>query len=180
MNHKSSMLAYSALLTAMCTAATIALPIPLVTGGYLNAGDIIIVVTALLFGPLPASIVGSFGGSIADIITGYVIFAPGTFIAKGLSGLLIGLVWKKSKSKRLIVSVGASLCGASLMTLLYFVYEAFILRFGLAAAAEIPANLLQGTVGTAGGIVLYRALYQIPRLRLLSQHSLHNKNEPRP
>ena len=51
------------------------------------------------------------------------------------------------------------------MALGYFAYETVILRYGIGAAAAIPANLMQGLVGVIVAVVLFRLLYQVPALR---------------
>ena len=50
MDHRIKRLVYLSLLSALCCVATMAIPIPTPTGGYLNAGDIIVVFTARLAG----------------------------------------------------------------------------------------------------------------------------------
>ena len=52
MNQKLRNLVYTAMLMALCCVATLVIKIPTVTGGYLNAGDIVVVLAALLAGPL--------------------------------------------------------------------------------------------------------------------------------
>ena len=51
------------------------------------------------------------------------------------------------------------------MVLGYFAYEMIILKVGAGAAAAIPANLMQGLVGVAASVVLFRLLWQVPALR---------------
>ena len=48
MNQKLRNLVYTAMLMALCCVATLVIKIPTVTGGYLNAGDIVVVLAALL------------------------------------------------------------------------------------------------------------------------------------
>lgn len=180
MDRKSGMLVHLALLTALCAVATMVIPIPTVTGGYLNAGDIIIVMTALLAGPFYAATAGSIGSAAADLLSGYTIFAPASFIAKGLSGFLIGWIWRRYAKKSTPKALFASLCGELTIAACYFLYEAWVLGFGWGAAAEIPANLLQGAVGTVGGIALYHALYRVPPIRSYSDQLIYGSKKPRP
>ena len=63
---------------------TIAIPIP-ATSGYFNFGETLIYVAALLFGPFVGAIAGA-GASLADLLLGYGIFAPGTLVIKGVEG----------------------------------------------------------------------------------------------
>ena len=153
-------LVYLSLLAALCCAATMAIPIPTPTGGYLNAGDLIVVFTALLAGPVWGGISMGVGSMLADLFAGYAVFAPGTLLAKGLAAVATGLLYRRTR--RPVVS---AMCGELVMAALYFFYEALALGFGLGAAAEIPANLLQGAVGVAGGAALWHAMRKLPQLR---------------
>ena len=45
----------TAVLAALTAIATMVIPIPIPGGGYANAGDIVILITAFLLGPLPAA-----------------------------------------------------------------------------------------------------------------------------
>ena len=71
----SRQLARLSLLTALVTAVTLLVRIPLpATDGYVNIGDSIIVAAALLFGPRVGGLAGGFGSALADLLGGY---APG-------------------------------------------------------------------------------------------------------
>ncbi len=71
MNQKLRNLVYTAMLMALCCVATLVIKIPTVTGGYLNAGDIVVVLAALLAGPLYGGVAAGFGSGLADVISGY-------------------------------------------------------------------------------------------------------------
>lgn len=169
MDQKVKKLVYLALMNALCTVATMAIPIPTPTGGYLNAGDIVVVLTALLAGPFYGGIVAGVGSALADLLAGYAIYAPGTFLAKGAAAVLTGLVFRVFPRKRAPEAVASAAAGELIMVLGYFVYEALLLGFGAGAVAEIPDNLLQGTAGVAGGVMLYLALMRIPEIRAFSE-----------
>jgi uncharacterized membrane protein len=65
-------------------------PIP---PGYINFGDTVIIVAAILLGKNSGFIAGAFGSALADaIVPGGIIFAPVTFIVKGLEGYLVGRI----------------------------------------------------------------------------------------
>ena len=83
MNQKLRNLVYTAMLMALCCVATLVIKIPTVTGGYLNAGDIVVVLAALLAGPLYGGVAAGFGSGLADVISGYMSYAPGTLVVKG-------------------------------------------------------------------------------------------------
>jgi uncharacterized membrane protein len=67
------------------------------TGGYFNLGETMIYLAALTANPLTAAIAGGIGASLADVTTGYGIFAPGTLVIKFTEGYVAGFLVKKSK-----------------------------------------------------------------------------------
>ncbi|MHA2059380.1 MAG: ECF transporter S component [Candidatus Ranarchaeia archaeon] len=78
-------------MTALVTAATMLfqLSIPSTTG-YFNLGEAMVYITALTFGPYIGGFAGGIGSMMADLLTGYVIFAPATLISKGIEGTVVG------------------------------------------------------------------------------------------
>ena len=52
----------------------------------------------------------------------------------------------------------SAICAELIMLVGYFLYEAFVLQYGLAAAANIPFNAVQGAFGIALSLVLYEVL----------------------
>ena len=163
MHNKTRIIIFLALLTALCCVATMAIPIPTPTGGYLNAGDIVVVFSALVAGPVWGGISAGVGSMLADILGGYAIYAPGTLIAKGLAALITGLVFRRSKKV-----IPAAICGELAMAAVYFAYEGLALGFGLGASVEIPGNLMQGALGVIGGAALYYALRRVPEIQKFS------------
>ncbi len=165
--------------------------------GYINFGDTVIMVTAILLGKNSGLIAGAFGSALADIIApGGLIFAPITFIVKGLEGYLIGRMAhvnkheadteykdetdiRKDKTtnkyvrKYEIRKVVAIITGALVMVTGYFIAELSVLKlvdpsFGYAAAiSELPFNLIQGGVSAVLGYVLSTLLEKAGVQRLL-------------
>lgn len=164
MDRRLKLLVYLSLLAALCCAATMVIPIPTPTGGYLNAGDIVVVFTALLAGPVWGGIAMGLGSGMADLFAGYAVYAPGTLLAKGLAAAVTGLVFRRTKGTACSALL-AAVCGETVMVLGYFLYESLALGFGLGAAVEIPGNLLQGAAGVIGGTALYQALRKVPEVR---------------
>ncbi|MFW9830563.1 MAG: ECF transporter S component [Candidatus Thorarchaeota archaeon] len=88
---KSLLLSFTALMTALITVLTSAFQIyvPL-TQGYFNFGEIGVYVTAILFGPIIGGVAGGIGSMLADLATGFVLYAPATLVIKGLEGFVVG------------------------------------------------------------------------------------------
>ncbi|NHJ20859.1 MAG: ECF transporter S component [Candidatus Lokiarchaeota archaeon] len=135
----------------------IQIPIP-ATGGYINVGDITVMFTALLFGPIIGGITGGLGPMLADFFSGpYIIYAPATLIIKGIEGFVIGIISNPKGCKgRISLRDGlAVIIGGILIPLGYFIYEAFILRLGVfTALAEVPGNFFQFIVAAVFSILL--------------------------
>ncbi|MFX0022786.1 MAG: ECF transporter S component [Candidatus Hermodarchaeota archaeon] len=133
--------------TALNFAITYWLQIPIpATGGYINIGDVAVMFTALLFGPIIGGFAGGLGPMLADIFSPYIIYAPATLIIKGIEGFLIGLISnpKDCEGRVSYRDIIAVIVGGFLIPFGYFIYEAFILNLGvLIAIVEVPGNFFQ-------------------------------------
>jgi uncharacterized membrane protein len=171
----------SAVAIALVFVSTFSFQLPiLATGGYFNFGDIAIFIFALTFGPVIGGISGSIGSALSDLFGGFGIFAPFTFMIKGLEGLLAGLISHKrfgsgTLKAWIIRSLLGWIIGSVAMVSGYFVAESFFIALvfgsseftGIAAASgELPFNILQvvagGIVGIPISLTLRYALTQTP------------------
>ena len=91
-------LVLTALLTALTAVATVVIQIP-VGKGYINFGDGVIFITACMLGAPSGFIAGGLGSMLADLFTGFAIYAPFTFFVKGLEGLVCGLIFHNFMQK---------------------------------------------------------------------------------
>lgn len=81
------------LYTALVLIATIVLQVYTpATRGYFNLGEVAIYTVAALTSPLTAGIAGGVGSALADLVTGYGIFAPGTLVIKFTEGFAASLL----------------------------------------------------------------------------------------
>lgn len=81
------------LYTALVLIATIVLQVYTpATRGYFNLGEVAIYTVAALTSPLMAGIAGGVGSALADLVTGYGIFAPGTLVIKFTEGFVASLL----------------------------------------------------------------------------------------
>lgn len=165
------------------------IPTPL-PGGYFNLGDALIMLASVFMGPATGMLTGAIGSAFADLAAGALLFAPITFIVKGLEGLVTGLLsmkYRESAVVRLEISTGgkrgseeqrpngikgkgviaAIAAGAVIMIAGYFAAEAFILgyfdhTFGFAAAvSEVLPNVIQGGLSAILGYVLIMLLSKV-------------------
>jgi uncharacterized membrane protein len=161
-NKRLKFIVYTSLSIAMVALATMAIKIPSVKGGYVNFGDIVIFITAVFLGKTAGFFAGGIGSAMADLILGYTVYAPATFVIKGLEGFICGyLSGGKSKDEiktgPLILAIVVS---AAWMIFGYFMFECKIGSllfanedFGLTAAVlNLPGNIIQGAVSAAAAL----------------------------
>ena len=145
---KTLKLVISALMASMACVATMVIKIPITaTGGYINLGDSIVLLSGVVLGPLYGGLAAGLGSALADLFGGYVAFAPATFIIKALMAVVTGLIIRTNPQKHIVNFVFAGLISEIIMISSYFAFEATIMGYGLAAAGAIPGNAIQGTAG---------------------------------
>ncbi len=144
----------SGIFSALVFVITAYLHIP-TTNGYVHCGDGFIFIAACIL-PMPYSImVGVFGAMLADLLTGFAIWAPGSMIIKGLLALLFTCKSNKIITKRnLAMLLPAALISAAG----YCLYEALITGSFIAALAGIPASLVQALASSVVFVALGAAM----------------------
>lgn len=135
---------------------TVSIPVP-ATGGYINIGDLGVMLTGLIFGPIIGFISGGFGSALADILIGYPSWAIWTFFVKGLEGFAVGLIANPRifHGKRTYKDILAVIAGGLLMVVGYFIVELLVFNYGIVASlTEVPGNFFQFIFGAIGSIFL--------------------------
>lgn len=161
-----------AMFTALVTVATIVIAIPAPAGGFLNVGDTVVLIAAACLGPIGGMMAGGLGSCFADLILGYVMYAPFTLVIKGLEGLICGgliLLLSKILGKnynkygiQVLSGVFAMIIAALTMSSLYCLADGILYGWG-AAIVNAPVNLTQGAIGVAAGSVIVYAL-NLPKI----------------
>ena len=150
---------FAALLAALACVATMIIKIPTPLGGYIHAGDAVVVLAGFLLGPVWGALAAGLGSALADVISGYVLYAPGTFVIKAVVALLAGwIIGTKLIKNEFAKALVAGIIGGIVMVGGYMLYEAVFMGFGVGAAANIPMNCIQGAFGAVAGAALYIAL----------------------
>ena len=156
MNKKSiHHLAMSGLLGALVLLFTAYLHIP-VGKGYIHIGDAFVYLGAVLL-PMPYGILtGAVGGALADLLSGYPLWMPATFVIKGLSALFFTAKWEKHP-----------LCLRNLLALLpscllcaggYYLYEALLYGDYRTPLLSVPGNLFQSLASSIMFILMAMAI----------------------
>ena len=148
---------FAAMFAALVCVATMAVKIPSPLKGYLNLGDCVVLLAGWMLSPVYGFLAAGFGSALADLFSGYVIYAPGTFLIKGAMALIAfyGLRLLQKQIGRLGAHILTGLLAEIGMILGYFVFEGLLYGFG-AAVVNIPANGVQGAAGVLLGCVLVR------------------------
>lgn len=160
-SEKVRKLVLSALCTALTAVATMVIQVPSPLGGYVNLGDCMVLLSAWLLGPFAGAAAGGLGSALADVITGYGYYAPGTLVIKGVMALSAGLVFTLSaggRGGRFARRLTGGVLAEVIMVAGYFGYAAFFLGHGLGAAVSVPGNLVQGLFGLAAALALAQLL----------------------
>lgn len=154
-NNKTRKIVLAAMFAALCCVATMIIKIPSPLKGYLNLGDCIVLLSGFMLSPVYSFLAAGIGSALADVFSGYIVYAPATFIIKGVMALIAYYGFKFMQNKagttpsRIISGIAAEI----VMVLGYFVFEGFMYGF-IPSAVNIPANAVQGAAGIILGVIL--------------------------
>ena len=153
-DQKIHKLVLAALFAALCTIMTMVIQVPSPVQGYVNLGDCAVLLAAWVLGPLYGGAAAGVGSMLADLLTGYAHYAPGTFAVKLAMAVAAGLLFP-----RLALSQAVSgMVAETIMVAGYFGYACLWLGKGLAAAASVPGNVVQGIFGLIAAGAIYAIL----------------------
>lgn len=149
---KTKKMCLMAAMVAMVMVAVMCLQIPIpAVGGYVHPGDGIIFITVIILGTKYGIAAGALGACIADIITGYALWGPFSFVIKAVMALVCGKIAEKDSSSKYIspikiIGIAAGICVS--VTGYYLVGAMFVGSFQ-AALPSIPSDFIQGGIGMA-------------------------------
>lgn len=169
---KTKRLVYGALFAALTCVATMSIHIPTPgTGGYIHPGDALVVLSGIVLGPLYGGLAAGIGSALADLIGGYYIYVPITFVVKFIIAAVVAVVFRKASSFGIPKVPACIICG-SFSTLLvaggYCFFEYFL--YGTGAFASVPSNIIQGISGLIFSTILLPVVSRIPDFRTNMQH----------
>lgn len=157
MKNTTQRVVMASLLAALVCVATMLIRIPSPLKGYINLGDGIVLLSGFLM-PMPYGfLAAAIGSALADIFSGYVLYAPATFIIKGVMALIayFGVKLLSKNLKDLPSKIIAAVVAEVFMVAGYFVFEGFLYGF-VPSAVNILPNAVQGVAGIILGIILVR------------------------
>lgn len=148
MNAKLQRIVTASMLAAMTTIATVIIKVPtLGTNGYVNIGDTLVLLCAWLLGNPYGALAAGIGSALADLLSGYPAYIPGTAAIKFLMAFVAAIIYAGFGRKNVHNAASYVISSAAaeiIMIAGYFLYESTILGYGLAAAASIGSNAIQG------------------------------------
>ena len=113
-------------------------------GGLIHLGNVPLFIGAILFGKKTGAIAGGVGMGLFDLLSGWTLWAPFTFVIVGIMGFVVG-----KNFKWYVIAIAAA-CVIKVVG--YYIAEIVIYGNFFSPAASIPGNLVQ--IGVAAVIVL--------------------------
>lgn len=167
---QSSNRTFQVVLAAMCITlvfvATLFLNIKLpiaANGGLVHLGSAMLFIIAILFGPKMGFLAGAFGMGLFDLVAGWTLWAPFTFLTRGLQGYIIGkIAWSGTRNgKSTRWNILAVLSSIPFMLAGYYICERVLYNSWIIPFASMPGNLVQNGVGLAIAIPVANVLKRI-------------------
>jgi len=124
------------------------------TQGYINLGDIGVMISGLLFGPIIGGIAGGIGSALADLFLAPQYAIP-TLIIKGLEGFIVGLIAnpKKHYLKLNYRDFLAVIFGGLVMVFGYFIAEIILYGFPSALFELFFNGAIQFGLGVLSALI---------------------------
>lgn len=165
---------YDLIITAMCIAlvfvATLFLNIRLpisINGGLVHLGTAMLFIVTLLFGPKKGMIVGAVGMGLFDLFSGWTLWAPFTFVTRGLQAYIVGSIafYGGRNGRSIPFNIFGILASIPVMLAGYYLCEGILFGNWIAPATSIPGNLLQNGIGLLVAIPVVAVLKKMPMFR---------------
>lgn len=157
MNNNAKKIVLSAMLAALVCVATMIIKVPSPLKGYMNLGDCVVLLSGWILSPAYGFLAAGIGSALADLFSGYALYAPATFVIKGLMALVAfyGYRFIGKKLGNLPSRIVSGLFAELVMCIGYLVFESFLYGF-VPSLVNIPANIVQGVTGLVLGVVLIK------------------------
>lgn len=152
-------LAQIAMMAAIIFVAISIIKIPSPSGtGYVNIGDSMVFVAAIILGGKKGAAAAGIGGFLSDLLGGYPIYSPFTLVIKAVMALIVGaIVLKYNHTGKNIIIDTISFIVAGIWEVIAYL-GAGIIVYGLTVSTnlkvaiatsllDIPGNIAQFAVG---------------------------------
>ena len=145
----------SAMFASLICVATMVIKIPSPLHGYINLGDVFVLLAGWCISPLYAFLAAGIGSGLADLLSGYALYAPATFLIKGIMAIIAFYGFKviNGKANKVISRITSGVMAEVFMIIGYFLFEGILYGF-VPSIVNIPPNAVQGLAGIIIGILL--------------------------
>lgn len=130
-------------------------------GGLIHLGNIPLFIAAIIFGKRTGCIAGAVGMGLFDLLSGWVIWAPFTFVIVGLMGFVVGLITEKKKKHIFLWYTLAIIAALAVKIVGYYFAEVILYQNFLVPFESIPGNIIQVS---AAGIVTLIIAYPLSKI----------------
>lgn len=150
-NKDTVKIAVSGMFIALTIVATfINVPFPGAVGGLVHLGTLMMLIIAMRFGRYYGALAGGVGMALFDVLSGWALWAPGTFVVRLIMGFVVGYLandLKRGQGKNIYRNVLAWATGIVIMIVGYYLYEAVFISDFNVALTSIWGNLIQFGIG---------------------------------
>ena len=133
--------------------------------GFMQPGDCMVLLSAVLLGKKYGTAAGAFGMALVDILSGYLIWAPFTFVIKGAMAFITAVIIEKYKDERFKTYLIAFIVAGIVDVVGYFIGNAIMggLILGASngfigsiiyAALHVPGDAMQAILGIVLALIL--------------------------
>lgn len=162
-NTKTRDIATSAVLISLVFIATrflnVRLPVS-INGGLIHLGNVMLFMSAIVFGAKKGAAAGAIGMALFDILSGWAPWAPFTFIIRGVMGYIVGSIANSGgrNGSRFVWNLTGITISGVWMVAGYYITEVILYGNWLSPVTSIPGNVIQLVIGAVFGLPLSAAL----------------------
>ena len=177
---KTNELVLTAMFMCMIILAQIVIRIPIPgTGGYVHLADAVVYLSVIYLGHKNGALAAGLGSAMGDVIGGFAVWAPWTFVIKGGMALIFGLLAERTENaarasvangensshreKTAYAKLPAMVIAGLFMVVAYFGAETIMYGNPGAAVLGVPWNIAQFVVGIVVADAMQHALKRARR-----------------
>lgn len=164
------MLVLTGLMIALVFIAGSIIKIPTLNG-FMQPGDCMVLLSAVLLGKKYGTAAGAIGMALVDLLGGYIIWVPFTFVIKGFMALTAAILIERSKKKNFNTYLVAFIVAGVVDLIGYFIGNAIMggLIMGASngfvgsiiyAAMHVPGDAAQVVLGIVIALPLAKVVYK--------------------
>lgn len=165
---KTKSLVQVSLMAAIVFLAAYIIHVP-TAGGVIHLGDCMVFVAAALLGKKKGAAASAIGMALFDLMSGYAIWAPFSFVIKGVMAYVAATIIEKNTSNNVKTQILAFLVSSVWMVTAYYFSQVLIGtlltgEFVSSSAAfvyalkDVPTNIFQVVSGVVISIPLIKAI----------------------